>query len=105
MARILTQWDFHRVQEQEKRSSDEEVMVVRSWRPTIKKNDNCVPPGNFLLHNIACCYTLGEFRSPKGSEFGYNYFKEICSPISLFYLNLNHSIRVSDGQVMAKTQS
>ena len=32
MARILTQWAFHRVQEHPKRSSDEEVMVVRSLR-------------------------------------------------------------------------
>ena len=49
------------------------------------KNDNCVPPGNFLLHTIACFSTFNEFLSPKGSEFGYTYFKEICSPISLVY--------------------
>ena len=30
MAGILTQWAFHRVQEHPKRSSDEEVMTVRS---------------------------------------------------------------------------
>ena len=30
--RILTQWDFHRVQEHPKRSSDEEVMTYQSWR-------------------------------------------------------------------------
>ena len=29
---FLTQWDFHRVQEHLKQSSDEEVMTVRSWR-------------------------------------------------------------------------
>ena len=28
-----TQWAFHRVQEHPKRSSDEKVMAVRSWRP------------------------------------------------------------------------
>ena len=50
-----------------------------------QKNDNCVPPGNFLLHTIACCFTLNEFLSPKGSEFGYTYFKDICSPISPIY--------------------
>ena len=32
MVGILTQWAFHRVQEHLKRSSDEEVMTVRSWR-------------------------------------------------------------------------
>ena len=48
-----------------------------------QKNDNFVLPG--LLHTIACCSTLDEFLSLKGSEFGYTYFKEICSPISLFY--------------------
>ena len=58
-------------------------MVIQSWRPTIKKNDNCVPPG--LLHTIACYSTLDEFLSLKGSEFGYAYFKEICSRISLVY--------------------
>ena len=30
---FYTQRDFHRVQEHPKRSSDEKVMVVRSWRP------------------------------------------------------------------------
>ena len=83
MDRILTQWDFHRVQEHPKRSSDEEVMAVRSWRPTIKKMTIVFHPG--LLHNIAGCCTLGEFMSSKGSEFGYTYFKEICSLISLYY--------------------
>ena len=29
---ILTQWDFHRVQEHPERSSDEEVMTFQSWR-------------------------------------------------------------------------
>ena len=29
---FLTQWDFLRVQEHSKRSSDEEVMTFRSWR-------------------------------------------------------------------------
>ena len=48
-----------------------------------QKNDNCVPPE--LLHTIACCSTLDEFLSLKGSEFGYTYFKEICSHISLVY--------------------
>ena len=51
-----------------------------------KKNDNCVPPG--LLHTIACCSTLDEFVSLKGSKFGYNYFKEICSSINLVYPNI-----------------
>ena len=31
---ILTQWDFHRVKEHPKRSSDEGVMTFRSWRHT-----------------------------------------------------------------------
>ena len=29
---ILTQWDFHRVQEHPKQSSDEEVMTFQSWK-------------------------------------------------------------------------
>ena len=29
---FLTQWDFHRVQEHQNRSSDGEVMTFRSWR-------------------------------------------------------------------------
>ena len=29
--------------------------------------------------------TLNAFSSPTGFEFGYTYFKEICSPISLVY--------------------
>ena len=48
-----------------------------------QKNDNYVPPG--LLHTIACCSTLDEFLSLKGSEFGYTHFKDICSPIIRVY--------------------
>ena len=29
---VLTQWDFHRVQEHPNRSSDEGVMIFQSWR-------------------------------------------------------------------------
>ena len=50
-----------------------------------QKNDNCVPPRNFLLDTIACCSALNEYMCPKGSEFGYTYFKVICSPISLVF--------------------
>ena len=32
---FLTQWDFHRVQEHPKRSSDEGVMTFQSWRSYI----------------------------------------------------------------------
>ena len=72
-----------------------EVRAKKLWssevlRPKLEannqKNDNCVPPG--LLHTIACCSTLDEFMSLKGSEFIYTYFKEICSPISLLYLEI-----------------
>ena len=35
--------------------------------------------GNMSEHSS----TLNAFLSPKGSEFGYTYFKAICSPISL----------------------
>ena len=31
-------------------------------------------------------FTLNAFLSPNGSEFGYTYFKEKCSPISLVFL-------------------
>ena len=34
---LLTQWDFHIVQEHPKRSSNEEVMTFRSWRSHIIK--------------------------------------------------------------------
>ena len=44
--------------------------------------------------------TLNAFLSSKGLEFGLTYFKEICSTIIL-----NHSIHMSDGQVMANLQS
>ena len=68
-----------------------------------QRNDNCVPPGNFLLHTIAGCCTLGELLSLKGLEFGYTYFQEdMFSYKSILPINLNHSIRVSDVQVMAK---
>ena len=53
-----------------------------------QKNDNCVPPANFLLHTIACFSTLNEVLNPKWLEFGYTYFKEMCSPISLVYLEI-----------------
>ena len=36
---FLTQWDFHRVQEHPKRSSDEEVMASRSWRSHVIKHN------------------------------------------------------------------
>ena len=35
MVEIWTQWDFHRVQEHPKRSSDEEVMTYRNWRSLV----------------------------------------------------------------------
>ena len=68
----------------------ETMFGQRSYgRPKFKannqKNENCFPPENFLLHTIACWSTLNEFLSPKGSEFVYTYFEEICSPISLVY--------------------
>ena len=34
---FCTQRDFHRVKEHLKRSSDEEIMTVRNWKPTIRK--------------------------------------------------------------------
>ena len=37
MAAILTQWDFHRVQEHTNRNSDEKVMTFRSWRSYMTK--------------------------------------------------------------------
>ena len=37
MAGSLIQWAFHRVQEHPNQSSDEEVMVVRSWRPRMSQ--------------------------------------------------------------------
>ena len=83
---FLTQWAFHRVQEHPKRSLDERSYGHRKLEANNQKNDNCVPPGLLHLHTIACCPTLDEFLSLRGSEFGYTYFKEICSPISLVYL-------------------
>ena len=43
IAAILTQWDFHRVQEHPNRNSDEEVMTFRSWRSYLTKLSH---PGN-----------------------------------------------------------
>ena len=79
-------------------------MVVQSWRPTIRKMTIVSHPGP--LHNIAGCCTLGEFLSPKG--FGiwiYLFQGDMFSYKSISPRNLNHSIRVSDGQVKAKIQS
>ena len=40
---FYTQRDFHRVQEHKKRSSDEEVMTIRSWRfEGVQRLCNCV---------------------------------------------------------------
>ena len=36
---FLTQWAFHRVQEHSNRSSDGEIMTIRSWRSYIGKSD------------------------------------------------------------------
>ena len=36
---FLTQWAFHRVQEDSNQSSDEEVMTFRSWRSYIVNLD------------------------------------------------------------------
>ena len=36
---LLTQWDFHRVQEHQNRSSDGEVMTFRSWRSYVVNLD------------------------------------------------------------------
>ena len=37
MAEILTQWEFHRVQEHPNRNSDEKVITFRSWRSHMTK--------------------------------------------------------------------
>ena len=39
------------------------------------------------------------------SEFGYSFFGDMFSYQSSLSINLNHSIRMSDEQVMAKIQS
>ena len=85
MVGILTGWAFHRVYENPKQSSDEEVGHPK-LKANNQKNDNFILPG--LIHTIACCSTLDELLSLKGSKFGYTYFKEICSPINLFYLKI-----------------
>ena len=79
MAGILIQLAFHRVQKHPKQSSDEEVMVVRSWRTTIEK----MIIVSHLRISVLC--TLTEFLSSKMSEFGYTNFIEICFPMSLVY--------------------
>ena len=86
----------------ESKNTRNRVRTKKLWSSEIgnqqSENDNCVPPPG-LLHIIACYSTLDEFLSLKGLEFGYTYFKEICSPISLVYPTiLNHSIRMSDDQ-------
>ena len=50
---FLTQWDFYRVQEHPKRSSDEEVMTFRSWRSHV------VTPSRVDL-NWPSCLDLAE---------------------------------------------
>ena len=68
MDRLLTQCVFHRFQEHLKRSSDEEVIIVRSWKQT-KQEMTPVSPRHsvlqrgsslfaarydLLLHAVAC---------------------------------------------------
>ena len=36
---FLTKWAFHRVKEHQNRSSDEEVMTFRGWRPYVVNPD------------------------------------------------------------------
>ena len=58
------------------RMSDGQVMAkIQSW--SLKNRTE-------KLHEHSS--TLNAFLSPNGSEFGYTYFTEKCSPISLVYL-------------------
>ena len=58
------------------RMRDDQVMAkIQSW--SLKNITEKLPE-----HSS----TLNAFLSPNGSEFGYTYLKENCSPISLVYL-------------------
>ena len=60
------------------RMSDGQVMAkTQSW--SLKNRTEKLPE-----HSS----TLNAFLSPKGSEFGLTYFKEICAPINLVYLKI-----------------
>ena len=87
---ILTQWDFHRVQEHLKRSSDEEVMTFRSWRSHMTRQsylDN-LPyfPGSSFPARSSTHYPQ---RNPDGilTQWG-------------FHRVLEHQKRSSDEEVM-----
>ena len=49
--------------------------------------------------------TWNAFMSPKVSEFGLDLFQGDMFSYQSSLTNLNHSIRMSDGQIMAKIQS
>ena len=64
------------------------------------------PPPPPPPRELACRCTLNEFMSPNGSEFRLTLFHgEMFSYQASLLSNLNHSIRMSDGQVMSKLQS
>ena len=83
MNRFLTQWDFHRVQEHTKRSSEEEVIVVRSWRQTKQEMMHVSPRHSALCHavawqQLACCtlwHAVAHRSMPKAP---------FCPPFVLF---------------------
>ena len=69
MDRFLTQWAFHRVQEHPKQSSDEKVIVVRSWRQTKQEITSVSPCHSVLCHvvawqQLACCTSWRARSSP-----------------------------------------
>ena len=55
---ILTQWDFHRVQEHSNQSSDEEVMTFRSWRSHKTRQ-----PYPDILPDLPKCPSLSSSRT------------------------------------------
>ena len=51
MGRFYTQISFHRVQEHLKRSSDEEIMTIRSWRLPINSGyEQPIEPTIFMIY-------------------------------------------------------
>ena len=62
----------------ESKNTENGVRTKKLWPSEIGGHDHCVLPGIRVLVHF-------EFLSPRVSEFGYNYFPYICSPISLVY--------------------
>ena len=83
---ILTQWDFHRVQEHQNRSSDEEVMTFQSWRSHMNRQPYPTCP-------------ISPFRPAPVSTILHRHMDGILTQWD-FHRVKEHPNRISDEEVM-----